>query len=358
MYLSNLIMKWMVLLFVCFPVTLAAKDKKDIEEMDGVESIPVTVIININKIYNVNAPNETYSIDGYMVMRWNDKRAYELFSKNNGHKKVIGITGAQIESYVEEGFWFPDIEFINVIGMRTIPKSRVTIKSNGDVMYNERFDATFTSNMNFRRFPFDNQKFLIEIESFSMDTELMVFVERAKDELDKENENISYFNSEWNPKVKEERVSTITYPHLGGSKFSRYTIEIVTHRVPNYYIWQFILPLFLIILSSWSVFWIEDFSSQLGTSFTLMLTVVAFNFYTSNILPRLPYTSFLDALVILGYLSIFVGVLFVVGKHLWVDNSTEPGWVKKACYRFSIPLLVTLFCAALIAKYFYLDKGI
>ena len=311
----------------------------------------VSIGITINKIYKVHEADQTYSIDGYLVAKWQDSEARKIVSEKISHVgETINLQDSQIDYYQNKGLWLPNIEFINVIGKRTVPNRRVTVSAAGDVMYNDRFDATFTTAMDFRKFPFDQQSFLIEIESFSKSVSSLVF---TKDN-DMVREEGSYFNLEWNKPTVTEYTKVYEYPHLEEKKFSRYTLEITTTRVPNYYLWQFVFPLFLIILASWCVFWIDNFDSQLGTSFTLMLTVVAFAFYTTNILPKLPYTSFLNALVIVGYLSIFVGILVVLAHHKWLSNTSKSNVLVLFFYRLGVPSLVIISITYLSYSYFWL----
>jgi hypothetical protein len=311
--------------------------------------IQVAIGVQINKVYNVNATNETYSIDGYLVAEWLDFDAIAVVGRSQDGNSV-DLQGNAIDEYEKKGLWLPNLEFINVIGNRTVPNRRVKVKNNGKVTYNERFDAVFTTHMDFKQFPFDRQTFKIEIESFSKGRKSLIFVIDPRLKTQQGN----YFNSEWNTPVINESISTEPYPQSEEAEYSRHTINLTTKRVPNYYLWQFIFPLFLIILSSWSVFWIEELSSQLSTSFTLMLTVVAFNFYTTNILPRLPYTSFLDALVIVGYISIFIGILIVLARHKWIENLDRTRPILVFLYRFVIPLVVLTAVIILANNYFEL----
>jgi hypothetical protein len=68
----------------------------------------------------------------------------------------------------------------------------------------------------------------------------------------------------------------------------------------------------MIVVASWIVFWISDFGNQLGTAFTLLLTVVAFNFYASTLLPRLPYNTFIEIAIISGYV---IPTALVINPH-------------------------------------------
>jgi len=341
----------------------------------------VSMTIHINKIYNVNALNKTYSIDGYMVTKWQDDNVFPHLKLQRG-KNQISFENQDIRDKLFElypAFWLPTLEFINVVNSRNIPNKRIVItkglcqhtakntesENSSCVMYNERFNAIFYSNMDFKKFPFDEQFFLIKIEPFSKNNKSLVFVD-SKQYTDIKNDtcpNINTDNSseplmvEFDVNCINNEVVDVPYPHLGDNvKFSRFTLKIRAKRISTFYFWQFILPLFLIIGASWAVFWIKDFEPQLSTAFTLMLTVVAFSFSISTILPRLPYSSFLDSLVILGYLSIFVTIIFIIANHFFVQKDNIRKylfWVN--LFRWLMPTLVTLMVLLLVLLFFLFD---
>ena len=109
------------------------------------------------------------------------------------------------------------------------------------------------------------------------------------------------------------------------------------------------MPLSLIIAASWAVFWVDGFSDRLQTSFTMMLTVVAYAFYTSNILPRLPYTTLIEQLVIAGYCSIFVAVLLLVFVEHQQSRQRDAQWLVQRC-RWAFPLCSLLVVLALACR--------
>ena len=194
----------------------------------------------------------------------------------------------------------------------------------GNVEYSERFHGTFWSSaIDFRQYPFDKQKFEIVIESFANNNNVMEFAlwpgKAAQGEqrcqLNLNNPAILQLHEsmiEWDLLTICESISETD---LGGESYSKYTYSIEAKRRPGYFVWQFFLPLMLIITLSWIVFFLQDFSNRLNIGFTLLLTVVAFNFYTSTLLPRLPYNTFIETAVISGYVSIFCAILAVVLCH-------------------------------------------
>ncbi|WP_319567284.1 hypothetical protein [Cohaesibacter marisflavi] len=280
-----------------------------------------SVALNINKIYELNELNETYVIDGYLVTSWQDDGLVERIESGAVAPDVY--ENSAIDNLIAGGLRIPAIEFINVVGNRSVANRQVVIGEDGKVLYNERFQATFSTPMDFRKFPFDNQILTVQLESFSYDKTRFEFVDpKVYPEL----VNMDML-AEWNIVDKQVFISDQDYSHLSedGSKteFSRYNLNFTLERKCDYYVWNFMLPLILIITSSWCVFWVDDFLTNISIAFTLMLTVVAFTFQATSLLPRLPYTTFMGMLTILGYLSIFASMVVIVAAELFERKSED-----------------------------------
>ncbi len=125
----------------------------------------------------------------------------------------------------------------------------------------------------------------------------------------------------WEILEMNSRIEKISYEELDNiyqqeTKFSRAVFEIKAKRLSGYFVWQVLFPIFIIIMASFVVFWIVDFSNQIGIGFTLMLTVVAFNFYSVTILPKLPYNTFIEFIIIVGYIFILLSIIAVITNNL------------------------------------------
>lgn len=290
----------------------------------------VEISLHINKLYQVETKNKSFKLDAYLVMRWH-KPDNEI---------AAGIyENIQVEQVRLSALWLPVIEFINVLGRREIANKRVTISETNHIEYNERFTTSFTTEMDFRQFPFDKQRFRVLMEPFTYDqseliiTKAQVFPAELGFALDGAWRQLA---------LPQAIISSQTYAHLSANNepdvnFSRLTIDLEVARKSNFYIWQFILPLTLIIIASWAVFWISGFSERLGTSFTLMLTVVAYNFYTGNLLPHLPYTTLIERMVVFSYVSIFAGILLIVINRVrHPENSNNTKLIKSCRWIFPV----------------------
>lgn len=317
------------------------------------EPVQVGVAVEVIKLYNIDTVDETYVIDGYLTLYWQDDRlavdgpagaaaadeqgAGPGGAGDGGRAGGAGFLERSWENDVADAvlgseIWWPNVELINVIGSREVPNRRLVVGPGGEARYEERFLATFHTPMDFRRYPFDSQSFKVEIESFSYGAEQLLFVDSMpRPVLDTLPSDAWYLAAP----VGTDTVVTLA----AGDRYARFDVVVQADRLPGYFIWQVFLPLFVIIAASWTVFWIEDFGHQLGTAFTLMLTVVAFNFYMTSELPELPYNTLIETVIILGYLAMLVTIVLVVAGHVIELKGREEltrRWMVR--FRWLIPL--------------------
>lgn len=276
------------------------------------EPLEVSVTIHISNIYDINTVNETYKIDGYLVYRWLDERMKFMLDSLKDDPQVY--INDRARTFIEEQLWFPSCELINVQGSRSNTNIRVEVNSDGNIMYTERFFETFFSNMNFRSFPFDNQYFNIVMEPWGYNNRKVVLV---NPQLFPKMKDSDHLIDKWQIDTMSVHSYEKIYDHIGSvdddsNTWSRLKFEVRAQRMAGYFIWQVLLPLLFIIVASFVIFWIKDFSIQIGISFSLLLTVVAFNFYSASILPKLPYNTYIESVIILGYVFIFMGIIAVI----------------------------------------------
>ncbi len=302
--------------------------------------VEVSVDLYINKIYNINTVDETYQIDGYLEYSWVDERL-KLSGANSASGPRL-YENDRARDFINSEIWFPTIEIMNVQGEIEKPGISIEIHPDGTIIYDERFFGTFSTYMNFRNFPFDTQNFKVRVEAFSYDNNILVF---ANPILFFETESNS-FTEKWNITDMTAEISAHPYPesNIENPFYSRAEFVISAKRLTGYYLWQVLFPLFIIIMASFVIFWIRDFGTQIGIGFTLMLTVVAFNFYSASILPELPYQTFIETIIIVGYVFIFLGILAVIINYrLYSEKGNEANNILMRILRYLFPL--TFFIA-------------
>jgi hypothetical protein len=313
--------------------------------LDG--PVEITAHLHINKIYNINTVNETFQIDGYLEYSWFDERVKLIDDFLAG---PLIYENDKANELIDAKIWFPAFELINIQGESEIPNRSLSIHQNGRVIYEERFFGTFSNPMNFRNFPFDSQNFNIQIEAFSYDNSQLIFINPDMF-LDSSNDS---FSEKWDILKMAPTINEQVYPEDNAEDivFSRVVFEIDAKRKTGYYLWQVLFPLFIIIMASFTIFWIKDFGTQIGIGFTLMLTVVAFNFYSASILPKLPYQTFIEVIIIVGYIFIFLGIIAVIVNHRRSRNDDESDNNKlMKILRYVFPF--TFFTALVVLFFLY-----
>lgn len=290
------------------PVTLKDEQTIAIPVQEPTKDLPIDVRLsfNINKIYDIRPVDESFNVDAYLGANWLDARAGTLVPEG---KNYITLEDSHVDEW-HEHVWIPSLEIINILGPKDISNKRLIIYKDGRVFYNERFNATLQSSMNFRKFPFDTQKLQIMIEPFSYSASKVRFSEQSRVYP---TENSAWPMLEWHAIDRACQVGDAEYEYLADStaekKFTQFAFTLTVERIPGYFLLQIFLPLAVIMLCAWSIFFVKDGATQLSLISTLMLTVYAFNFFITDSIPKLPYGTFLGKIIIISFISIFLQLI-------------------------------------------------
>jgi hypothetical protein len=93
------------------------------------------------------------------------------------------------------------------------------------------------------------------------------------------------------------------------------------------FVYRLLIPLILVVMASWSVFWLRPTSTgRFSVTFTTILTVVAFNFIITRKLPSVPELTYLEALFGIS----FILLLLVVVENTIIDRLTGAGRMEDA----------------------------
>lgn len=290
------------------PIIISDNETIAIPVQEPVKDLPIDVrlSLNINKIYDIRPVDESFNVDAYLGANWLDPRAGSLVPEG---KDSITLEDGHVDDW-HEHVWMPSLEIINVLGTKDVSNKRLVIYKDGRVFYNERFNATLQSSMNFRKFPFDTQQLQIMIEPFSYSASKVRFSEQSRvypTELS------SWPMLEWHATKRSCQIGEAEYQYLADSTaekiFTQFAFTLTVERIPGYFLLQIFLPLAVIMLCAWSIFFVKDGATQLSLISTLMLTVYAFNFFITDSIPKLPYGTFLGKIIIISFISIFLQLI-------------------------------------------------
>ena len=240
--------------------------------------------------------------------------------------------------------WHPRIESINSATgttKRRFARDQVEIDVGGRVRHYQRWYGSIATYHHLERFPFDPQNFKFRFTSLDYDAEEILI--RA----DKESTRVADLINipDWTIGVASASVELIDMVELRSPR-SIFILEIPAIRNSNFYIWKVLVPLSFIVMMSWAVFWINPvkFGPQLGISATSMLTLIAFQFALTGILPRLSYFTTMDKLILgssgLVFLSFVESVLTI---YLVSIEKTAAAFRVDYICRWLFPLMIIVF---------------
>jgi len=263
----------------------------------------VSVGIWIVDISNIDSAQQTFTAEVAVVLRWKDSR--------------LAHTGRGVVRYSLDQIWHPRAVIVNE-GNSVSHKfpDMVEVEPDGRVIYRQRYAGAFTQPLRLRSFPFDRQTFRLQFVAVRYRANEVQFVP-DQDWIDnglKQAGGIatSITLPDWT--IESWNTKSLSYALAPGFEYSGYAFEFTASRNAQHYVWKVILPLVLIVMMSWAVFWIDPVTSnsQISIAVTSMLTLIAYRFAIDNQLPRLPYTTNLDAFILMSTVLVFFSFIEVL----------------------------------------------
>lgn len=341
-----------LILFFCTPLISKAQDDTQNKEAklltppNRSEPTEVFVDIGISEIFAINERDETYVVDAYLVMVWNDERL--AFDPDQfGYERKTYQDEVAIE-ILKTDIWAPAVNILDARGPRERSNTALTVYYDGEVEYEERFSATIEQGFDLYKFPFDEQNISFTIQPFIYAADEVRFVLTDSPKTD-----------EWSTEEWEVFYNPVFVDSAGESDgYSTATASLSLVREPRFYVTSFILPLLLIVTLSWAVFWMQhetNLAERMSVSFTSVLTVVAFDFLSSDSLPKLTYPTILDRVLTISYIFLALTIVENVVSATLVRRNNGPAaqrvdrmsrWLFPVAY---ITVLTIMFISTLSA---------
>lgn len=266
--------------------------------------VVVRASLEIQDIDEINEEKETFEFTGILTLRWHDKRqAFDPASV--GVEEKIYQGDYQFNELSPS--WFPQFVLVNSSGsfeqqgvvLRALPDGSQTLIA--------KIGAVAKTELNLRRFPFDTQRLEAVFEVLGFDhkeVELQVDQETAANAL-------------WVPQwiitgismSAGDRPASYAGRHAVASTF----VASVDIKRVSFYIGRLvILPLIVIVLLTFSVFWMDRLSlgDRISVSFIGILTAVAYQVVMNDIMPRIGYVTWIDGFLNLSFL-LMVGTVII-----------------------------------------------
>lgn len=222
-----------------------------------------------------------------------------------------------------------------VDGTMELDHQHLTIYPNGTVNLSKVVLVTVPANMELLLFPFDSQIFTFRFAStYWGDNEIDLVLNPLESTMMPDSAPVSWDFDYFGYHVTKTNV------RAHSESFFVYNFMVHAQRDPRNFFWRLLLPLIVIVILSWNVFWMyEDSSSALANCFVFLLTVVAFHQIANEMLPLIPYFTFLDSIVFLSYGFIIIPTfqVMVTTKLEAQGRSAEAATIRQYC-RWFVPL--------------------
>ena len=180
----------------------------------------------------------------------------------------------------------------------------VEVSRTGTVLFRQRYQGTLSTPMNLENFPMDRQLFKVEVGSLDNRNRFLIPDEARSGPMQ------TFTVAGWAVAEEEPMLAGDALAPDGVNTFSTVTAVYAAERNSVFFAWKLFIPLGLIVLMAYTVFWLDPtvLSTQVSISTSTVFTLIAYNFALSSILPQVSYLTRAD-LYLIGCMLLVFGAL-------------------------------------------------
>lgn len=310
--------------------------------------VVVRAQFELQDINSINDEPETFEFNGILTLTWKDPR--QAFDPN--------VAGVQEKIYQGDyqlnelsPAWFPQVVLANESGLFESDATILRLQPDGTSTLISTINAIAKTDFKLRRYPFDSQRLeaVFKLIGFNNNE---VLLEAGPGEQER-----PIYVSQWELSSIETAIRHRESIAVGSSgKSSEFVVTINVQRDPIFTLRLVGLPLALIVMLSWSVFWMERSSlgDRISVSFVGILTAVAYQIVVGDLLPHVSYVTVMHAFLNFSFsvmcasvvVNLVVGACDRNGKSelgCLIDHRCR--WIFPMTY-LGLLLIITFFAIA------------
>lgn len=315
----------------------------------GSGPVVVRAEFEFQDINSINDEEETFEFTGILALTWKDPRqAFDPVAAGIDEKIYQG--DYQFNELAPS--WYPQVVLANESGFYETDAVILRVRPDGTNTLVTTVSAIAETDFGMRRYPFDSQRLeaVFELVGFSSDE---VTLEAGAGSASREI-NVS----QWEPEGIETAIrlgKSLAAASTGES--SRFVVTAKVRRDPMFTLRLVAMPLALIVMLSWSVFWMERSSlgDRISVSFVGILTVVTYQIVVGDLLPHVSYITVMHGFLNFSFFIMCATVLInlVVGACDKNGKSELGDIIDRRC-RWMFPLMYAFLLLFLIVVMFTL----
>jgi hypothetical protein len=274
--------------------------------------VVVRVGFQLLDINLIDEQTESFEFSGILTVQWVDQR--QAFDP-----AVEGVS----EKFYQGNFqfneispsWYPEISLLNVAGMFEKGEPLFRVRPDGTCTLVSSVNANAKTLLKLRHYPFDRHslRIVFGIPGYT-DSELLVeqlpLPESSPGEI---------HLPQWSLlDVRTTPASMLPTNPGSNQPTSTLLVEMDVKRSPMFVLRLVVGPLFLVVVLSWSVFWMDRASvgDRMSVSFVGLLTAVAYQIILGDILPHIAYLTPVNVFVNLSFMLMCASIVvnLIVGE--------------------------------------------
>jgi hypothetical protein len=255
-----------------------------------------------------------------------------------------------------DGF-MPQTEVVNEIERQSVQFDETELRE-GRCMRARRLHSKLRTGYNLRTFPFDFQALTLELSDAEFPSRQVHYDDQAIAGID---DGVLQQLAAWKvmPGLHVQRTTRAFRWDPGAPDYDYATFSVTVRRHVSYHLGKYFLPLLLIVIVSFGVFWIDpdDLSSEMQVAVTCLLAAVALQLAEGSELPDVDYLTIADRAFATSYVAIAAAVLQAVYTNYLAraGRKARAVTVDRWC-RVAFPLgLVIALIAVVVRAYTQVD---
>jgi gamma-aminobutyric acid receptor subunit beta len=256
--------------------------------------VDIEIELYLNDVTGIDDSSQSFTSDVFMRAEWMDARL--------AHD---GLTACTVE---ELQIWTPGLKLLNRREIEALSPPELKVEPDGRVIRVVRAYGDFTFREDLSAFPFDHQEVHFSVVAGYGPDQVNFIAPRERIGLA---EQMSVAN--WRISAGENRFSDYYIAPLERT-LARLDVVFKAERLTGFYTWQLLVPLFLVVMMTWTVFWmpLEFVAPRVGLVATSMLTLIAYRFSMASILPPIAYLTRLDVFMVASSVLVFAALATTV----------------------------------------------
>lgn len=291
--------------------------------------------LRLHDINGIDDGAETFEFSGVLTLRWSDPRQAFDPAVEGVDEKIL--TGNYQFDEISPG-WYPQLVLVNEAGLYQSDGVVLRVRPDGSSTLIQTLNAAAKVEFSMRRFPFDEQRLeaVFAVLGFNRD-EVVLEPEPTMGSIA---EGVRIPQWSVTGSSSSSRDLPPAYAGSTGSASALVACVEVTRR--SFYMLRLVvLPLIVIVVLSFSVFWMDRSSlgDRISVSFIGILTGVAYQMMISGAMPHIAYMTLMHGFLFFSFLTMCATVVInlVVGA-LDMRGARERGDLLDRRCRWIFPL--------------------